>query len=388
MGEDFDELAEEFEVYFAARSIPPEEEPWPEPVDTAELLAGIEKKFRRYVVVSKAIATATTLWVPFSYVIEIATHAPKLVFHFPDKDAGKTTALGVLHRLVARPYPAVEATGAAVFRIVDRLKPTLLLDEADKLFQRNTALAHIINTSWTNSGQKIPRVGPRGVVVEYDCYGAQAIAMKGLNLPDTTASRCILCMIWPKLPSEVVEDFSYLDDDEFRTLRRMLARWAVDNAVALRDAKPEPAPGFNNRIQMNWRTLLAIADLAGGAWPKRARAAASELRKDDSSEPSDGIKALAAMEELLRTRTKITSAEVTTALTADPESEWNNFRGQGPISQTQFAALLKPYGIRPVKLTRLNGYRREQFTMAFARLLQRKPTGKPENRSPPRTKRR
>ena len=154
LGEDFHELAEEFDVYFAARSIPPDEEPWPEPVDTAELLAGIEKKFRRYVVVSNAIATAITLWVPFTYGAEIATHAPKLLFHFPDKDAGKTTAISVLYRLVQRPYAAVEATGAAVFRIADRLKPTLLLDEADKLFQRSTALAHIINTSWTNSGQK------------------------------------------------------------------------------------------------------------------------------------------------------------------------------------------------------------------------------------------
>jgi hypothetical protein len=62
----------------------------------------------------------------------------------------------------------VEATGAAIFRIVDRLKPTLLLDEADTLFERSTVLAHIINASWTNGGQKIPRVGPRGDVVEFD----------------------------------------------------------------------------------------------------------------------------------------------------------------------------------------------------------------------------
>jgi hypothetical protein len=42
LGEDFEELQEEFEVYFAARSIPAELEPWPEPVGTAELLTEIE----------------------------------------------------------------------------------------------------------------------------------------------------------------------------------------------------------------------------------------------------------------------------------------------------------------------------------------------------------
>jgi Protein of unknown function (DUF3631) len=378
LGEDFEDLLEEFEVYFAARSIPKELEPWPEPVDTAELLAEIEAKFRRYVVVSDAIAAVTALWVPFTYVVEIAVHAPKLLFHFPEKDAGKTTALGVLRHMIQRPYTAVEATGAAVFRIVDRLKPALLLDEADKLFQRNTVLAHIINASWTNGGQRIPRVGPDGVVVEYDPYGTQAIAMKGLNMPDTTLSRCIPCMIWPKLPTEVAEDFNFVDDEEFRTIRRKLARWTMDNAAALRDANPESAPGFNNRIKMNWKTLLAIADLAGSKWSKRARAAALELREEDGSEPTDGVKAVMAMEQLLRNREVITSAEVCRVLTADPTSEWCDFRSKGPISQTQFAALLRPYGIytvllHPTKRAGLSrhGYRAAQFKNVWARLLQK-----------------
>jgi hypothetical protein len=387
LSEDFDELHDEFEVYFAARSIRPEEEPWPEAVGAAELLAEIETKFRRYVVVSDAIAAATTLWVVFTYVVEIATHAPKLLYYSPERDAGKSTALGALRHMVQRPHAAVEATGAAIYRVVDRLKPTLLLDEADKLFRRNSVIAHVINTSWTNSGQRIPRVGPGGVVVEFDPYGTQAIAMKGLGLPDTTLSRCIACMLWPKLPGEVVDDFTYLDDAEFGTLRRKLSRWAVDNAAALRDANPEPAAGFNNRVRQNWRTLLAIADLAGEGWPKRARAAALELRADDNAEPSDGIKALAVMARLLRGKKEITSAEVVAALTADPTSEWCDFRGRGPITQTQFAALLRQYQIRPVVMhptkragvTR-RGYRATQFKTAWARLLQ-KPTGEPNIRT-------
>ena len=123
-------------TFFAARSMPAELEPWPEPVDTAELLAEIETKFRRYVVVSDAIAAATALWVAFTYVVEIAVHAPKLLFHFPEQDAGKSTALGAL-----RWHGAAAICGESkrpalpLYRIVDRLKPTLLLDEADKHFR-------------------------------------------------------------------------------------------------------------------------------------------------------------------------------------------------------------------------------------------------------------
>ena len=134
--------------------------PWSDPVNTAELLAGIETKFRRYVVVSNSIAVATTLWVAFTYLVEIAVYAPKLLFQFPERDAGKSTALHVIRWMVQRPYLAIEATGAAIYRIVDRLRPTIILDEADTLFERSTVLAHIINASWDNSGVKIPRVGP------------------------------------------------------------------------------------------------------------------------------------------------------------------------------------------------------------------------------------
>jgi hypothetical protein len=378
LGEDFEILAEEFEVYLGARTIPEELEPWPEPVDTLELLSAIEAKFRRYVVASDAIVTAAVLWASFSYVVEIATHAPKLVFTFPDKDAGKTVALQVVRWMVQRAYAAVEATGAAVYRIIDRLRPTLFLDEADTLFRRRTLLAHAINASWTNDGSKIPRVGHGGKIEEFDCYGAQALSMKGLNMPDTTLSRCIICLIWPKLPNEVVEEFGYRDDDEFKFIRRKLMRWAVDNAAALRAAKPDFPPGFNNRIRMNWKTLLAIADLAGGEWPKRGRSAALEL-EIDRDEPSEARRLFQALQDVWGDAEERTSESLCGVLAAHPAGEWADFRGNGAISQHQLAALLKPFGIKPIHNmhpTRRadknqGGYRRAQFQNAWARLLQK-----------------
>src|SRR5262249_37897113 len=100
LGDDPEVLTEEFEVFLAARTIPEDLQPWPEPVDTAELLETIETKFRRYVVASEAIVTASVLYVPFTYVVEIATHAPKLIYTFPTKEAGKSTALHVQRWMV------------------------------------------------------------------------------------------------------------------------------------------------------------------------------------------------------------------------------------------------------------------------------------------------
>jgi hypothetical protein len=375
--EDVEVLFEEFEVFCASRAIPEADTPWPDPVDTAALLAEIEGKFRRYVVTSNAIATAAVLWTPFTYVVEVAVQAPKLVFHFPEKDAGKTTALHVVRWMSRAPYVATEATGAAVYRIIDRLKPTLFLDEADTIFRRNTALAHIINTSWTNDGSRIPRAKASGKGFdEYDVFGTQALSMKGLNMPDTTQSRCILCQIWPKLPHEIVEKFTYRDDAEFKVIRRKLLRWAIDNAAALQAAVPILPDGFNNRIAANWSLLLAIADMAGEEWAKRARAAALELEAG-RDEPSENIRLFAALRDIWGTAKKRTSEDLCRAL-AEHSEEWANFHDKGPISQKQLAARLKLYGIRSIPVhptgrsseTR-GGYAYSQLEPVWKRLLQK-----------------
>ena len=162
LGEDAEVMIEEFECFRAARTIPEDLTPWPEPVNTAELLATTEAKFRRYVVANDAIVTASALWVPFSYVVEVATHATKLIYTFPLRDAGKSVALQTMRWMVLRAYPAVEITGAALYHVIDRLRPTLILEEGDTLFVRRTVLSSILNQSWTNDGSKFTRAGLSG----------------------------------------------------------------------------------------------------------------------------------------------------------------------------------------------------------------------------------
>jgi hypothetical protein len=67
-------------------------------------------------------------------------------------------------------------------------------------------------------------------------------------------------------------------------------------------------------------------------------------------------------------------------LLADPDSQWHEYRGRGPITKHQAAALLKDFEIRPVvvhptkraDLSR-HGYRAAQFEDAFARFLPPEP---------------
>ena len=154
----------------------------------------------------------------------------------------------------------------------------------------------------------------------------------------------------PKLKTEKVEDFSQLDDAEFAVLRRKFARFAADNAAALKDAKPTMPAGFNNRVAANWRLLLAIAELAGGAWPKKAREAAERLTRT-GRRPSDGVQLLAAFAEMFAHGRKEDHVQnVGAALRADPTSIWAEYNHGGPITQRQIARLLDDYDIHPVPL--------------------------------------
>jgi len=71
----------------------------------------------------------------------------------------------------------------------------------------------------------------------------------------------------------------------FQPLLQQAARWAADNGDELTLADLEILPAFSNRIADNWRPFLAIADLVGGEWTKRARRASEAVLRSCCSGP-------------------------------------------------------------------------------------------------------
>ena len=112
---------------------------------------------------------------------------------------------------------------------------------------------------------------------------------------------------------------------EFSTIRRKLARWASDNVRIIKDLKPPQPPGFNNRLNANWKLLLQIAQHAGGGWPEQACRSAIYLSRAPY-EPSVGVQLLAALRSMFTDdRTEITSEQVVQELLADPHSPWHEY---------------------------------------------------------------
>ena len=381
LGEDVAALREEFAEFLGVGSEPAETtEPWPEPVNIAVVLQELGDKISRYVVMQKHQLMAAQLWTAHTwlYDYQVPIHSPILAATSAEPNSGKSTLVVAVGRASPRFSLNIEPTGPTLYRYVDATKPTIAIQEADDLFTRKSDLKHIINAGWTR-GPKIPRQVNIGSVlhtVEFDPFTPKAIDMLGHNLPRTTRTRCIELRMRPKLKTEKVEQFNQLDDAEFAVLRRKLARFAADNAAALKDAKPILPSDLINRDAANWWLLLAIAELAGGEWPKRAREAAERLTRR-GRRPSDGVQLLAAFKDIFATgRKEITSESVVAELHKDPTSIWAEYKYGGPITQRQVAHLLDAFDIDPVVVhptKRSNssprGYKASQFVDVLTRFL-------------------
>jgi len=358
-GEDIDGLRAELELLLAdaeAAIVREAGEPWLEPVNTKELLDETLAQIRRYIVIhDDAAAIIHTVAIPFAWVHdEVATFSPLLVVQGADMDEAKTTLCHIHSMMTPRQLVIGKPTGPTIYRLVDAHHPTLYVDNADKLLARDRDLADIINLSWTR-GTKIPRT-ERGVVHLYNpcCFKV----MNGVDvlphLDPATRSRCITTEMLPKLPGEEVIDFERAAGDErFSVLRRKWMRWAIDNVEAVRGANPAMPEGFNNRLAKNYRILFAIADLAGGDWPKKVRAAAVKLSREYNM-PSMRRRLLAVFYDLFSRYGKLlTSEQVETAVRTYGD-EWahyvspnsKNQRGH-PITKWETAALLRPFKIYP-----------------------------------------
>jgi putative DNA primase/helicase len=378
-GESLDSLRPAFDMLLAIereKIASGEVSPWPEPVDTRALLKELTAQIEKYVVIhQKEAVVAVALWIIFAWCHDVATYSPMLVIQAPDIDSAKTNLSKVIALLTPRSYVIAEPTGAALYRFVDNLHPTLILDDADRLLPRRPDLAHIINVGWTRDTAIIRTNVKTGHAQRFDTFCPKI--SNGINLlahlKPATRSRCIAIDVLPKLEHEKVTDFRQAaEDTNFYTLRCKLARWAADNMEAIKRATLAMPRGVTNRLEQNWKLLLAIADLASGDWPKRARAAALRLTRDHN-EPSYGKLLLAALRKLVKQHGQILASEqIPNLLVADDEEVWGNYRGH-PINKFEVAALLKPFGIRPSLIWRgkkpIRGYKAEWFATAWKHFL-------------------
>jgi hypothetical protein len=143
-------------------------------------------------------------------------------------------------------------------------------------------LRGILNTGHRRGGQVLRTVGEDHEPRQFSTWAPAAIAMIG-RLPDTLNDLSVVINLRRRKPTEKVKSFRRDRAGDLDGLARKMARWAHDHTVALTAADPDMGE-LVNRVADNWRPLFAIADIAGGSWPKRVREIAITANKASSEQ--------------------------------------------------------------------------------------------------------
>lgn len=353
----------------------PEIIPWDEPVNPERLLTDISNTIKRFIVCDYETIVAATLWAVMTWFIDVIQVAPLAIITAPEKRCGKSQLLFLFSQIVKRPLAASNISPAALFRSIDALQPTLLIDEVDTFLRENNELRGLINAGHTRTAAFIYRTtGEDHTLTPFNLWGAKALAGIG-KLNDTLMDRSILLSLRRKLPSEQSERLRHAEPGLFKQLTSKLLRFSADYSGQILTARPELPTELGDRAQDNWEPLLAIADIAQGNWPQLARKTALKISGELEQSKSIGIELLSDIQDIIENMStdRITSADLIKKLCEDPEKPWGTFNQGHAISPRQIVCRLRDYDITSTTIrvhsTTAKGYLFLQFADAFNRYL-------------------
>jgi hypothetical protein len=357
-----------------------------------ELLTVVDDLIAQFVVfAAPAQRTAVALWIAHTHALAAFDVTPYLNIRSAEKRSGKTRLLEVLGLLVPRPWHAVQPSEAVLFRKIARDTPTLLLDEVDAVFtgppsDRTEGLRALLNAGYRR-GATVDRCVGQGMHLRaFPVFCAKVLTGIG-TLPDTVADRCIPIALLRRKKSEQVTKFKLREvRPRAAPLYGALAAWAAEAVPRLRVARPELPDGLGDRAEEVWEPLLAVAEEAGGEWPKRARTAAVALSGGEVDAKSLRVTLLGAIRDVFDGLevNKILTLDLLRKLVEREEDPWPAWWGKEVDHADEahpprkaardLARHLKPFEVGPKDVRvpdgrKGKGYDRGDFEDAFARYL-------------------
>ncbi|MGM0347232.1 DUF3631 domain-containing protein [Streptomyces sp. Adlamb9] len=348
----------------------------------AQLLDELREAVARYVILPSSEAlTAITLWVAATHIQPALQHAPRLAVVGPAKRCGKSRLLDVLTETVREPLITVNTSPAVVFRAIGEDPPTLLVDEADTIFgsikaaEKNEELRGLLNAGHQRNRPALRISGPEHKPQAFPTFAMAALAGIG-DLPDTVMDRAVVIRMQRRKAGERVEQFrSRRDIPALHALRDRLTTWLRPLMDTAADLVP-PMP-VQDRAADTWEPLVVVAELAGGTWPERARAAcvamcAAEIGQDDESDVKTRLlKDIRRVFECYGDPDTVRTRDLLEELLKDQEAPWAEYRNTG-LTSRYLGILLKDFGIQAAVLRfeggrQARGFTRAQFTDAWAR---------------------
>ena len=364
----------------------------PEQLETsqigADLLDRVHGYLRRFIAYpSSHAAIAHVLWIAHTHAMGAWESTPRLAALSPEPGSGKTRVLELTETLVPRAVEAVNVTPAYLFRKVgdEAGPPTILFDEIDTVFgpkaKDNEEIRGLLNAGHRR-GAVAGRCVVRGKTIETEEIPAYcAVAVAGLgDLPDTILTRSVIIRMRRRAPAERVEPYRRRDHAPIgHELRDLLSEWAHDAEPALARARPNMPEGVVDRDADVWEPLIAIADAAGGGWPKLGRVTAVTLvTASKAGTPSLGVRLLSDLRDIFANDDQLPTSVILERLCALDDAPWGDLKGK-PLDPRGLAQRLKKYEVARTTIRygsgTAKGYSRADLHDSWQRYLS--PLGSP-----------
>lgn len=239
-------------------------------------------------------------------------------------DTGKTKAMRTSRQMAFNGFEVTDPTKSTIFRFVEREKPTLYIDEAEKLFRQtgkrteSDDIVELLNKGWEKDA-KVPRndknESGKWELQMFDVYCPKMLAsVKGVPDGAPLKTRCIhnVMVKTPKSDKRGENDINPRDE-AFQKIRDNLYPFALQNWSEIQtyysgqeELQIKNEFGLKNRDWQIWKPLLCVAKVIDPELYKRVGSLAVDKsqNKEDSmkSDTQDG-KILSALLGILETAT-------------------------------------------------------------------------------------
>ncbi|MFC1660906.1 DUF3631 domain-containing protein [Gemmatimonadota bacterium] len=360
-------------------------EPWETEVKGDKLLEELSGWLAKYAFLPPGAADAIAAWAVATWLVEEVHFAPILALLSPTKRTGKTTVLDLLSRLVRGPVftSGFGITTAALFRLNHQYRPTIIIDEAERLRNQKTGhdIIGLLNAGHRRGGtiQRCTKGTDKGKweVEVFDAFGFRAVGAIG-GIWDTLSDRSIIIPMQRKPKDHSVSRFHGKDaDEEGAVLRSKIVRWIDDNRAKVPDLLREVPrqDSLNDRENDNWAALFAVAQMAGGNWPNRLRDSADRLSTPPGDDGDPGELLIRDMREVFEREEwpeAIRSGVLAKELSAIESSPWGEYRGGRGISPHRLGKMLRPFGVSSIQARiaggeKIRGYWLKDLAPVFER---------------------
>lgn len=358
----------------------PMPEPWPSPVNGAKLIAALRQVFTSHLSLSNGVAELLPYWVLHTYNPALFYFTPRLCIYSPVPRCGKSQLLQLLEMTTFRPLNVSNITSAGIFRTIDALHPTMLIDEADTYMNGNSEMRGVINAGFKRGGSIMRNIESKGNYIPkpFKCFAPMAIAGIGMR-DDTIMDRSIVVVMRRRKPTEHIEKLRPgALEPHTEQLRAQCMRFMADNAEIIAQMAPQMPAFLNDRAADIWEPLFSIAMAISPTHVSELTYAATRLAQPADNDDAETlpIQLLADIRQAFMETGGdfIATADLLRWLYQLDNRPWADKEyGKTVLTNISMAHMLRAFEIRPTQTRQgqkiQRGYERDAFTDAFERYL-------------------